>query len=311
MSLSLIVVALGAVVAAVGTGVVTAGCARRPQVYLAAWAVALFGLAIALGAQTVGDLAGYSAVMFRAMELGAQVIAPLAICLGLAELVGKSLPARFAMRLAVSAIAVISLVVLGTDPLNPVLAFSTHWPNPAVYYEVVPKAVLAFLLAPFTVITVIVGALMSLARSGRGTPSAGAAQPVLAAALAALALSLPGLAMLLQHAGLSLPAGNRVFAPVCLVAAGLTWLAAMQASRRGLAERAGPGAGQDAADWDGADEHSDAGRWAGQDTGPDGAYQAGEFDGYETGAGQPFGRLRPPPACTLYPFATLFRFARR
>ena len=48
------------------------------------------------------------------LEIGAQAIAPLALCLGLVELVGQGVPARFAMRLAVSAIGVIVLV----DPRN-------------------------------------------------------------------------------------------------------------------------------------------------------------------------------------------------
>ncbi len=60
MTASLIVVALGAVVAAVGTGVLAARCARTPRIFLVAWTLAVFGLAVSLAAQALGDLAGYS-----------------------------------------------------------------------------------------------------------------------------------------------------------------------------------------------------------------------------------------------------------
>jgi hypothetical protein len=128
MTASLIVVALGAVIAAVGTGVLAARCARTPKIFLVAWTLAIFGLAVSLAAQALGDLAGYSDATFRAMELGAQAIAPLALSLGLVELIAWSLPGRFAMRLAVSAIGVIVLVILGTDPLS-VREAQRSWPD--------------------------------------------------------------------------------------------------------------------------------------------------------------------------------------
>src|SRR5262245_62310691 len=142
MTTSLIVVALGAVIAAVGTGVLTARCARTPRIFLVAWTIAVFGLAVSLAAQGLGDLAGYSEPTFRAMELGAQAIAPLALSLGLVELISWGVPGRFAMRLAVSAIGVIVLVILGTDPLTGTRKLSTSWPDPAVFYNVIPLALI-------------------------------------------------------------------------------------------------------------------------------------------------------------------------
>src|SRR5215469_1064795 len=118
MTASLIVSAVGAVAAAVGTGVLTARCARTPRLFLIAWTAAVFALAIALGAQTLGYLSAYTAVIFRCMGIGAQALAPLALSLGLVELIGRSVPARFLMRLAVSATGVVVLVILGTDPLG-------------------------------------------------------------------------------------------------------------------------------------------------------------------------------------------------
>src|SRR5215469_16594930 len=138
--IALIVVGLGAVAAAVGTGVLAARSTRHSRVYFVAWTIALFGLAVGLGATTLGYLAGYGALIFRAMELGAQLIAPLSLCLALVEIAGRRLGARFVMRLVVSGIAVIAVVVLGTDPINPGAMFSTTWPDPSAYYQIAPLA---------------------------------------------------------------------------------------------------------------------------------------------------------------------------
>ncbi|HXP21148.1 MAG TPA: antibiotic biosynthesis monooxygenase [Streptosporangiaceae bacterium] len=340
MSLSLIVVALGAVVAAVGTGVLTARCARGPRIYLVACAIGLFGLAISQGAQTLGYLTGYSAMMFRAMELGAQVLAPLAFCLVIAELVGKTVPARFAMRLAVAAIAAIAVVILGTDPLNPVATFSKRWPDPAVFYEVVPKALIEYLIGPFTALVAVMAILIALWRSRRDQPARDAVLPVAAAACAALALAVPGLALLARHSGVTLPAAHRVFGPACLVAAGLAWLAGARAERIGLGDsRAARGAG----DWDDADGYADpdgyavadgyasadryggadgyasadghagADGYAGQHDWPDqggglpGGYGTGDFDRYGADADQTGGRYPPDQAAVGYDPASLGR----
>src|SRR5260370_4971622 len=182
MSLHLIVVSLGAVVAAVGTGMLTARCARSPRIYLIAWALGLFGLAIAMGAQTLGYLTGYSALMFRAMELGAQVLAPLALCLGLGELAGKSVPARFGVRLAVTAVGIIAAVILGSDPLNPAVSFGKRWPDPATYYQFVPKAVLEFRVGPFTALVAIAAVLVALWRTRRDQQAKDAVLPIAAGA---------------------------------------------------------------------------------------------------------------------------------
>src|ERR1022692_2699244 len=167
MTASLIVAAAGAVAAAAGTGVLTGRCSRTPRAFLIAWTVAIFGLAVALAAQALGYLAGFSDPIFRAMEIGAQAIAPLALCLGLVELIGRSGPARFAMRLAGSAVGVVGLVTLGADPLSPDVTLPTAWPDPAVVYQLVPVGLIKF-LAVFPVVTALASGLVVLARSGRG-----------------------------------------------------------------------------------------------------------------------------------------------
>ena len=84
-SISLLVSGVGAVVAAVGSGVLLARCFRAPRGDLISWSVALLGLLVSLGSQALGHLSGFDAAMFRAMELGGQVVAPLAVVLGLSE----------------------------------------------------------------------------------------------------------------------------------------------------------------------------------------------------------------------------------
>ena len=277
MSLSLIVVSLGAVVAAVGTGVLTARAARAPRIYLVAWTLAIFGLAIALAAQAIGYLIRYNSPEFRVMELGAQVLAPLGLCLGLAELVGKSLQARFAMRLAVSAIATVAIVILAVDPLNAVITFSKHWPDPANIYDLIPKSLIEYVLAPFTALTALISVLVVLVRSRREQAAQDAVTLVAAGATAAMAVALPGISWLLQkYVGASLPSPGGVFALLCLLAAALIWLAAELAVRRGVGlARAGARV---------AGDHADG--WHDQDAGHDDRYQSEGFEEFGSSSGR-------------------------
>jgi len=229
MTPSLIVVAFGAVAAVVGTGVLAARSARAPRLFLIALTIAIFGLTVALAAQTIGDLAGYSGTIFRAMELGGQALAPLALCLGAVELIGASLPARFAMRLAASAMAVVVFVILGSDPLNPGVGFSRAWPSPALHYETIPKGLIDF-LAAFTMVTALAAALVLGIRSSRGRGRAEVTQPGLVVAAAAAVVALPGLS---SAARLPVPPKD-LFALTCALAAGLVWFAARAADHRGL-----------------------------------------------------------------------------
>ncbi len=56
------------------------------------------------------------------------------------------------MRLAVSAIGVIVLVILGTDPLSASSTLSTSWPDPSGFYQLIPLGLIDF-VAAFTVAT--------------------------------------------------------------------------------------------------------------------------------------------------------------
>jgi quinol monooxygenase YgiN len=229
MTASLLVVAVGAVAAALGTAGLAARCSRTPSLFLGAWTVALFALTIALAAEALGYLAGFGVITFRASEIAAQAIAPLMISLGLAELIGRSIVVRFLMRLTVSAIGVIALVVMGSDPLSPGVSLTKAWPDPTVTYQLVPVGLIK-LLAVFALFTAVIAAVAVLARSGRGDNFAGLVRPGLAGAGAAIMAAAPGVAMLAGS-----PAGGNGFAFAVVLAAVLIWFAATNAARHGLA----------------------------------------------------------------------------
>src|SRR5215472_15090717 len=188
MTPSLIVVVFGAIAALAGTVVLARRCAKAPRIFLLAWTAAIFGLAVALAAQSIGDLGGYSGTIFRAMELGGQALAPLALSLASVELAGKSLPARFLMRLGTAAMSVIVVAVLGTDPLNP--GFSKVWPTPVIHYQIVPRYLIE-VIAAFTLVVAVVTALLATLRSLRGTDRAELVQPTIATAAGAGLVALP------------------------------------------------------------------------------------------------------------------------
>ena len=279
--IALIVVALGAVAAAVGTGVLAARSTSSPRVYSVAWTIALFGLAVGLGATTLGYLAGYGALIFRAMELGAQMIAPLSLCLALVEMLGRRLGARFAMRLAVSGIAVIAIVVLGTDPINPSLTFSTTWPDPSAYYQIAPLTVLGF-VALFTTATALIAVPAVLTRSSREQLPRSEKVPPLYLAIAAFLVVLPGLAWLAHKSlGIASPLPDKdIFAASCLLAVVITWQAARIAGSRDLSQARPELASSSHADdvWDeggrGAYQRADRSAYG---------YETGEFDEYGPG----------------------------
>jgi quinol monooxygenase YgiN len=226
MSVHFLAAAAGALIAAVGTGLLAARCLRAPAAALVAWTVALFGLTVALGAQAIGYHAGFGPVAFRAMEIGAQVLAPLALALGLAEVAGKSIVTRFAARLLLAALGIVALVIFATDPLS-AAAFTKAWPATAVYYQIVPNKLLEYVLAPAVAIVALIAIGTTAARSGRDRAWRAAVPATVAAGAAALLLAVPGIAAVL---GLSVPMAS-LFTPLCVLAAAATWFAGLSANR--------------------------------------------------------------------------------
>ncbi len=261
---SLIVSGIGAVLAAVGSGVLLARCFREPRGELIAWSVALLGLLVSLGAQTLGHLTGFDAAMFRAMELGGQVIAPLALIVGLTEVAARGMAARFCARLYIPCVAIVAGVVLLLDQLAD-KPFSKAWPDPALHYQTLPSYVLMFAIGPITVLVTLIAVGTVVLRSGQ--PGWNAVLPAqLMAGGAALLLAYPALAQLAAYqAGVRLPVGS-AFSLFCAAAAVLTWLAGVKSGRLQLAAlrkpgpggpRSGavrPGPGRAGGGWDNADD---------------------------------------------------------
>jgi quinol monooxygenase YgiN len=230
MSLHFLAAIAGALIGAAGTGLLVVRCLRTPNAALVAWTVALFGLTVALAAQALGFKTGFGQITFRAMEIGAQLVAPLALAVGLAELAGKSIITRFAARLLLAALAIVSLVIFGSDPLSSA-AFSKAWPATGVYFQIVPNKLLEYVLAPATVIVALCAMGFAAARPGRDPAWRDALPATGAAGVAALLLALPGVATL---AGVNLQLAS-LFVPLCILAAVGAWFAGMQVAGLSLA----------------------------------------------------------------------------
>lgn len=223
----------GALVAAVGSAVLLARCFRAPRGDLIAWSVGLLGLLVSLGAQAMGYASGYDSAIFRAMELGGQVIAPLAFVVALWDVAGRSAAARFCARLYVGALGIIALVVLALDQLT-TTPFTKTWPPPFTYYQLPPNYVLMFISGAVTAALTVWAVLLVLFRSSQPDWH-DAATGQLLGGLAALGLAYPGLAeFVVRHLKIHVPLGS-VFTIALTLAAVLGWVAGMQSARLNLA----------------------------------------------------------------------------
>ncbi len=223
MSLHFLAAIVGALIGAAGTGLLVARCLRAPNAALVAWTVALFGLTVALAALALGFEIGFGPIAFRTMEIGAQLLAPLALALGLAELVGKNIITRFAARLLLTAVAIVSLIIFASDPLSDA-TFSKAFPATGIYYQLVPTKLLEYVLAPATVIVALVAMGFAAARPGRDPAWRDALPATGAAGGAALLLALPAIVSL-SGSNVSMAS---LFVPLCILAAVATWFAGMQ-----------------------------------------------------------------------------------
>jgi quinol monooxygenase YgiN len=290
MIISLLAAVTGTVVAVAGTIALASRCARTPRPDLIAWTCALFGLAVALGAQAAGFTVGFSQTTFRAVQLGAEVIAALGLTLGLAEVAARNVAARFAARLAVSALGVVGLVILATDPLSPV-AFSKAFPAASVHFQPIPTAVLMYALAPFAALIALVAIGVTGVRARRDQAWRATLPAVAAAGAAAIALAAPGLAELADSKlGMHVSLAS-VFPWLCVLAAALAWVAGVQMSliRLEVVHRGSQAA--DDGDWGG--HRAWTGQWTGQsdpltDAGRPGGYAgngSGRYGGDQESGG--------------------------
>lgn len=257
--ISLVVSGVGAVVAAVGSGVLLARCFREPRADIIAWSLALLGLLVSLGSQALGHLSGFDSAMFRGMEIGGQVIAPLALILGMSEVAAKRTAVRFCARLYIPALAIVAVVILGLDQMAQA-TFSKAWPDPSVFYQLPPNYVLMFAIGPVTALVALIAAGTVIARSSEPGWD-GVLPPQLMAGGAALALAYPGLAQLVAYlTGIHLPVSS-LFDVLCTLAAGLTWVAGVRIGHLRLAAIKARSGGAAASSRDGAER----GRYRGDD----------------------------------------------
>ncbi len=269
-----LIAVVGALVAAVGSAVLLARCFRALRGDLIAWSVGLLGLLISLGAQAMGYASGYDPAIFRAMELGGQVIAPLAFVVALWDVAGRSAAARFCARLYVGALGIIALVVLALDQLT-TTPFTKTWPPPFTYYQVPPNYVLMLVSGGVTAALTVWAVLLVLVRSSQpGWRDAVPGQ--LLGGLAALGVAYPGLAeFAVRHLKIHVPLGS-VFTIALTLAAVLGWVAGIQSSRLNLAAMHGqePDGGRDDRSRPAADGYRRAG-------GPGPDNRSAAADGYQ------------------------------
>ena len=240
MSISFAAALAGTVLAAVGTGLAIRLCLRKPRADMVAWVIALAGLTVGLAAQAAGYRRGFVPTTFRVAQLGAALVAPLALAWGMAELAAKGLVARFAGRLCLAGLFVVAAVILATDVLS-AQPFTQEWPAARDHFEFLPLGLLA-LVAVVVVLTVVVALITTGLRSRHDPAWRG---PLAAVALASLA------ALATQGLQAKLPA-NVAFPVLTLIAAVAAWLAASRAAgmslgqiRGGASRPAGPGTAGD------------------------------------------------------------------
>jgi quinol monooxygenase YgiN len=230
MSTSVLVTIAGVLVAAVGTGLLTGRCVRRPRISLIAWTVGMSAITVALLAQGIGYATGFEAWTFRVIQLSAQLVAPLLLAWGLVEQVARGAAVRFGARLATAAVAAVAGVVLATDPLASV-AFTKAWPSASTHYQIIPHYALT-LVALVAGVTVL-AALAVCAARGRRVPADGPL--VIGAAAVAVAT------LLLIALRFTLP--SPAYPALCAIAAVVVWVGLSRVGDRALgsvqADRAG------------------------------------------------------------------------
>jgi quinol monooxygenase YgiN len=238
MSLSFLAAGAAALVAAVVTGMLVRRCARMPRLDLIAWALAATGLTVALAAQALGYHQGFNPTSFRLVEVGARLVAPLALVWGLAELTGRTFWARFGSRLALAALTVITGVILVADPLSGV-TFSTAWPAASDHYQLIPSLALVA-LAVVTALAALIALIVAGVRAQR-RPGWRELFPAVAAAAVA--------ALLTEGLQVTLPI-KPAYPALCLIAAVLTWYAGQRSALVQLAALHDvAGTGEDTGSW--------------------------------------------------------------
>ncbi|MGD0242705.1 MAG: antibiotic biosynthesis monooxygenase [Streptosporangiaceae bacterium] len=278
MSAPVLVGYAGVLVAVVATGMLAGRSVRQPGIGFIVWTGAILGLAVALGAQSLGFARGFDQVTFRTVQLTALLLVPLWLASGLVEVAVGNDAVRFGTRLISAALAVVASVILVTDPLSG-QPFSRAWPLTSVHFQPIARLALDVVqVAAVLVALVCVGLVLA----GRGL------RPPRMAVLP------PGLAALMT-AGLRFPFPDRAAYPLLSTAA--AGLVLFGASRAGAGRRQ---AGERDGRLDGV--HDDGGRYRPEDsfhdqrTGYPGPGRPGDLPGSRPGSGGDRGAPAAAPA---------------
>jgi quinol monooxygenase YgiN len=219
-----------ALLAAVGgmllTGSLVKRAARDRLLYLVALSVTQAGLALALLAMAGGFLFGFGPLLFRVLSVGAALLGPLWLALGMIELIARPVQVRFGARLVVISYSVVAGVILLADPTRG--KFTTNLPKPRETYDVLPPLLIdgAHVIAVIALVGCLVVTAMQAGRQDR--QAAGLLIPI---ALVALA-------------GVLVVSGSRGFLPGLLAvlaltaASGMVWHGAMRTIPKDAADGA-------------------------------------------------------------------------
>jgi len=208
-----LVATLGALVA---TGLLISRAYKDRLLYLIAWSVTLVGVSVALIAMTLGFLLGFNEPLFRVMELGGALLAPIWLALGMVELIARVVQVRFAAWLFAISYTVVATVILLLDPLRG--SFSKKLPKPNDIYDALPPLLINGAHVVAVIALVVCAAVTAVLASRQDREAYELLIPI---ALVALA-------------GVLVVAGSRGFLPGALAvialggAAGLVWYGAMR-----------------------------------------------------------------------------------
>jgi quinol monooxygenase YgiN len=223
MSTSFVVAVAGALGAVVLLGLLVRRTISVPRIDLIALVCAATGITVALIAQAIGYYKGFNPISFRAIQIGARLLAPAALAWALAEMTGRNFGARFAARLALAALTVVVIVILASDPLG-AATFTHNWPLTSVYYQIIPNGALD-LTAAATALAALVAVIVASVRARHNPAWRDLLLAIAAAATATLATDA------LRE---KLPA-NSAYVVVCVIAVALTWFAGWRSATMSLA----------------------------------------------------------------------------
>ncbi|GAA2282947.1 hypothetical protein GCM10010402_45050 [Actinomadura luteofluorescens] len=124
---------LGALAA---TGLLVQRAYKDRLLYLIAWSFTQVGLTLGLLSMSLGFMMGFNGAFFRVMELGAALIGPVWLALGMIELIARYVQVRFGAWLFTISYTVVAIVILILDPLKGSLGKSL--PKPSATYDALP-----------------------------------------------------------------------------------------------------------------------------------------------------------------------------